>query len=133
MKRRRKKRGRKCHYHTGTYVSSKGAGECRYRSGWELTVMQLLDVDKNVVSWSYEDVVIPYVSNVRTGKVRKYFPDFFVEYVDGTRRLIEVKPSRRVHQPKVAKKLLAAHEWCRAHSSTLEVITEHELRAIGAL
>jgi hypothetical protein len=133
MKRRKRHPGRKGHYHTGTYLSSKGAGECRYRSGWELTVMQLLDDDKKVASWSYEKVIIPYVSNVRTGKIRRYFPDFFVEYVDGTRRLLEVKPSRRVHQPKVAKKLSAAHEWCRANGCTLDVITEHELRAIGAL
>lgn len=127
MARRRKKR--KGHYHTGIHVSSKG-GECKYRSGWELEYLKHLDADPTVVSYMYEGVCIPYVSNVRTGKVRKYYPDVLVEYADGSKKLVEIKPKKRVSQAAVQKKLKAAQAWCEAHGVTLEVITEDTLRQL---
>lgn len=126
----RKKRG---HYHTGTHVSSKTGQECRYRSGWELLYLQHLDADPTVVTFTYEATVIPYVSNKRTGKLRKYYPDFLVDYVGGRRVLVEIKPKKRLEQARVKKKLDAAREWCGAHGVTLEVITEVELRQLGLL
>lgn len=95
--------------------------------------MQWLDADETVKTYSYEQTIIPYVSNARTGKVRKYYPDFLIEYVDGKRVMAEVKPSKKVTQATVVKKLKAAREWCLAHSVTLEVITEHELKGLGLL
>lgn len=130
MARRKKRKGG--HYHTGIHVSPK-AGECRYRSGWELLMMKHLDDDINVICYSYEKTIIPYVSNVKTGKQRKYYPDFLVERLDGTKQLVEVKPARKLHQRIVAKKLTAAGDHCRAHGWTLVVITEVELRAMGLL
>ena len=70
-----KKRKRRRGYHRGTYVSPV-AGECKYRSGWEEKYMNYLDSNADVVSWSYENLVIQYVSNKSTGKLRKYYPDF---------------------------------------------------------
>lgn len=131
MKRRRRKK--KGHYHTGTHLSTKTGQACKYRSGWELAYLQHLDQDVMVASFEYEGLIIPYVSNVRSGKLRRYFPDFLVSYVDGTRRLVEIKPSKRLAQAAVAKKLRAAEAWCREHGVTLEVITEVELRAMGLL
>lgn len=95
--------------------------------------MNYLDTTSDVVTWTYESVVIPYVSNRKTGKIRKYYPDFYVEYVNGDRIIIEIKPSKRVHQAKVAKKLLAASEHCAAHGMTFKVLTEHELKVLGLL
>lgn len=95
--------------------------------------MQYLDADEHVVSYTYEQTIIPYVSNVKTGKLRKYYPDFLIEYVDGRRVMAEVKPSKKVTNAAVVKKLKAAREWCLANSVTLEVITEHELRGLGLL
>jgi hypothetical protein len=95
--------------------------------------MAWLDASPDVVSWSYETLVIPYVSNVKTGKLRKYHPDFVVTHVDGTKEVVEIKPSKRVHQAKVTKKLLAAGDHCRAHGMTLTVVTEYELKALGLL
>jgi hypothetical protein len=128
MKKRRRKR-----YHTGTYVSTKTGQECRYRSGWELKYMQHLDADPTVVEFLYETVVIPYVSNLRTKKVRRYYPDFFVSYADGHKVLVEIKPKRRLSQARVQKKLAAAEAFCRVHEMTLVIITEHELKGLGLL
>jgi TnsA endonuclease N terminal. len=95
--------------------------------------MQYLDLNPKVLAWDYEGIVIEYVSNVKTGKKRKYYPDFFVTYVDGTKTLVEVKPLKRLHNKKVEKKLLAAHDWCRKNDVKLLVITEIELHELGLL
>lgn len=131
MKRRRKKR--KGHYHTGTHLSTKTGAECRYRSGWELAYLQHLDADPSVVTFLYEGVKVPYVSNVRTGKVRHYFPDFLVTRTDGSQQLVEIKPKRRVSQVKVQKKLKAGQAWAEAHGFTFVVLTEVELGVLGLL
>jgi hypothetical protein len=95
--------------------------------------MQYLDDCSEVVSWSYECVKVPYLSNQRTGKMRTYFPDFLVEYVDKRVELVEVKPSKRLTQARVQKKLEAARGYCNAHGLTLVVLTEKELKGLGLL
>ena len=129
MKKRRRRRG----YHTGVHQSHKSGGPCHYRSGWELLLMQWFDSEPSVASYGYETVVVPYVSNSRSGRQRRYFPDFLVEFTDGRRVLVEVKPSKRLAQARVQKKLAAAREWCGAHGVALQVITEKELRGMGLL
>ena len=73
------KRKRKSHYHRGDYVSQKSGETHTYRSGWEFLLMKYLDADQDIVSWSYESIVIEYVSNSKTGRRRKYYPDLYVE------------------------------------------------------
>jgi hypothetical protein len=131
--RKRRRRKRKGHYHTGTYTSTKTGQACKYRSGWELAYLAYLDGHAAVKDFGYESVKIPYISNVRTGKVRNYFPDFLVLFVDGSQQLVEIKPKRRVSQVKVQKKLKAAEVWCREHGVTLVVLTEVELKVMGLL
>lgn len=130
MPRRRKRKG---HYHRGEYLSQKSQKSYSYRSGWELALMQYLDSDPGTAAWSYESVVIEYVSNVKTGKTRRYYPDFYVELSTGERQLIEVKPSRKLLHKTVVKKLSAAGDWCRANQVTLRIITERELKELGLL
>jgi len=93
--------------------------------------MLWFDAEPSVASYGYETISIPYVSNVRSGKVRRYYPDFLVEFTDGKRVLVEVKPKKRLYQAEVRKKLDAAQEWCGAHGVTLQVITEDELKGMG--
>ena len=130
---KRRKRKRKGHYHTGVYTSAKSGQNCKYRSSWELKYLEYLDNDPNVKTFGYETVKIPYISNVRTGKIRHYFPDVLVEFVDGKRTLVEIKPSRRVLQDKVQKKLRAAAGWCTDNDVTLLIITEFDLKGLGLL
>ena len=95
--------------------------------------MEHLDGDKSVLSWSYEKIVIEYVSNKKTKKIRKYYPDFFVEYKDGSRHVIEIKPSRKLSQATIVKKIRAAKEWCTINDMTYRILTEIELKDIGLL
>ena len=92
-----------------------------------------LDNDEAVRSYLYEGVCIEYVSNKSSGRTRKYYPDFLVEYVDGRKHLVEIKPKRRTNQVNVQKKLAAAETWSQEHGVTLEVVTEIELRVMGLL
>jgi len=127
-----KKKKRKSRYKRGTH-SSPIAGECKYRSGWEQKYMEYLDSDPNIVAWSYEKLAIEYVSNQRTKKIRKYYPDFQVEYKDGKKIIVEIKPSRKLGQATVVKKIRAAKEWCTAHDLTYKILTEIELKDMGLL
>lgn len=115
------------------FVSKKSGKECRYRSGWELAYFRWLEINTTVVTYEYEQLMIPYVSNAKTGKIRKYYPDFLVKYADGHEELVEIKPSNRLSQRKIQKKMLAAEEWSRNHDVTFVVLTERELKAMGLI
>ncbi len=91
--------------------------------------MRWLDDNPDVVKYGYETVVIEYVSNMKSNRRRKYYPDFLVEYA-AHKELIEIKPSKRLVQANVKKKLAAAKGWCDAAGITLKVLTEHELKQI---
>lgn len=129
---KKRKRKRKSHYHRGTHTSPI-AGECKYRSGWEQKYMVHLDENFEVAKWSYEKLVIEYVSNQKTKKVRKYYPDFQIEYKDGRKVVVEIKPSRKLGQATVVKKIRAAMLWCTEHDMTYKVLTEIELKDMGLI
>lgn len=120
VKRRRRKKSR---YKTGIHRSPKCFTPIEYRSGWELEVCKFLDSDPSVKEYGYECVVIQYLSNPRTGKVRSYYPDFLITYTDGTRKLIEVKRKDKLNDPKVLKKAKAAEIWAKANKVTYEFWT----------
>jgi hypothetical protein len=94
--------------------------------------MKHLDADPDVIEWTYEHVTIPYVSNLRSRRLRNYWPDFYVVRSD-KKQLVEVKPSRKLGHPLTQKKLAAARLWCAAGGVELVVLTEVELTQMGLL
>lgn len=126
MAKRRKKR----RYKRGIYISPI-AGECRYRSGWELEFCKYLDNNIDVLSWSYEKIMIEYISNKSTKKKRKYYPDFFVEYKNGDKYIYEIKPKRKLQNLLVAKKAEAAIIWSNHHGMTYKILSEDDIRQLG--
>lgn len=74
-----------------------------YRSGWELKLMMYLDDQPNILEWSSEEIVIPYVSPI-DNRVHRYFPDFYVKKRTPKGNieevLIEVKPESQMVEPK---------------------------------
>lgn len=85
---------------------------CIYRSSWERKFMKYCDGNPNILSWSSEEVVVPYVSPV-DGKIHRYFVDFWIEVRqnDGNiqKFLIEVKPFHQTNPPKQKKRLTEAY------------------------
>jgi hypothetical protein len=84
------------------------AGNIIYRSSWEKRVMLWLDKHSQVVSWSSEEVVVPYKSPA-DGRFHRYFVDFYAQIRgnDGTLRsyLLEIKPKKQATEPEIKKRL----------------------------
>ena len=121
-----------------------------YRSLWERKCMVYFDTNPKIISWSSEEIVIPYFDSV-TKTRRRYYPDFLISVIDKTgekrTHLIEVKPSKHL-QPPVPKKgkrrstLLqeakayymnmdkfeAAEAWCKKKEIKFSIWTEKELQ-----
>lgn len=119
-----------------------------YRSGWEKRVMDWCDSNSSIVSWSSEEVIIPYRSPV-DNKLHRYFVDFYVEAYDrnGVKQtyLLEVKPKQQTQEPAPQKKRTkkyinevftwgvnqakwkAAEEYCKDRGWQFRVITEADL------
>lgn len=73
-----------------------------YRSSWELKLLRWLDRHPDVLWFSSEEVVVPYISPL-DNKIHRYFPDFLVciRLKDDVEKtiLIEVKPEGQMIPP----------------------------------
>ncbi len=77
-----------------------------YRSSWELSFMNFLDGNICVEKWGSEIIAIPY-RKPTTGRIHKYYPDFWVKYRKNGKTIqevIEVKPYRETKAPKTTGK-----------------------------
>lgn len=119
-----------------------------YRSLWERRVMVHLDENPNVIEWSNEEIVIPYLSPV-DGRWHRYFPDFFIRVknkvglIEGF--ILEVKPEKQSLPPQQRSRITkayiqevvtfgineakwkAANEYCKDRNWKFKVITEKDL------
>lgn len=122
-----------------------------YRSGLELKVMNYFDKHSDVISWSSEEVIVPYRSPI-DNRFHRYFVDFLVTFKlrDGTQKtiLIEVKPKSQTKPPvkksKVTRRYLnevrtwgvnqakwtAAIEHCKKRGWEFQIMTEQEINGI---
>jgi hypothetical protein len=110
--------------------------------------MLYLDERKDIISWSSEEIIIPYRSPI-DGKIHRYFPDFKVTKINknGEKEtaVIEVKPLKETVPPqkqnKVTKRYItevktwgvneakwkAATEYCKDRGWSFHIFTEKEL------
>lgn len=125
-----------------------------FRSLLEYNVMKFFDENESILEYSSEETYIKYL-DVTTNKIRTYFPDFKVKYIDNKgnirKKLIEVKPSSQVREPKKPKRLTQAYEkrvfewvknqckwesareWCKKTDHEFEILTEKEIMEFGYL
>lgn len=120
-----------------------------YRSMWERHVMRYLDEHPNVVAWSSEEIVIPYLYEVDQ-RYHRYFTDFFFETKQGKKVLVEVKPDKETRPPtgsrrtkkyitegytfvKNSNKWDAAREYAADRGWSFEIWTEKTLHAKGIM
>lgn len=133
IQRRKKKKRKSRRAKRGVHLSSKCSTPINYRSGWELKYALWLDVNQDVVSYRYEPYAVEYVSNYRTGKRRKYYPDFEVRMSDGSLVLVEIKPKKKLTLLTNIKKFAAASAMCVLNGMTFQVVTETDLKTLGLL
>jgi len=80
------------------------------RSGWEISfIFDFLDKHSSVLSWTSEDIIIPYCCPVRNNSVHRYFPDFMMEVKEATGTikdyLVEIKPFIETNPPTKPKRM----------------------------
>jgi len=120
-----------------------------YRSSYELAFMRWADKNPNVISWSSESVVIPYVKP-SDGRLHRYFVDNTCTLRDPQgnihKYLIEIKPYKNLlapkHTPRKRKTTLlkeqytyttnmakwsAAKKWAKKKGYKFIILTEKEL------
>jgi hypothetical protein len=119
-----------------------------WRSTWEAKYMDWLDRTEAVISWSSEEVVIPYKDPL-DGHLRRYFVDFYVQIKDSKGKintyLIEIKPKYQTVEPvkrsRTTQKYITevytyavnqskwkkAEEYCMDRGWQFKVLTEDDL------
>lgn len=117
-----------------------------YRSSYELEMHNFLDNNPNVLQWSSEEVVIPYLKPT-DGKIHRYFPDYWVKFKDKNgniiEEIIEVKPQSQT-KPARSKggkydifeqltwavntaKWQACQQWCNQRGIKFRILTERSV------
>jgi len=123
----KKKKRSKPKFREGYYESSKMGKSFYYRSGYEATIFECLDSDKEVAGFDVEPFEIPYSYK---GKAHKYTPDVFVSFMDGHKELWEIKPSSQTTLEKNKCKWEYANNMCKARGWNFAVITEKGIEKI---
>lgn len=112
-----------------------------YRSSYERTFIEWLESSPKVRHWGSETVRIPYYL-VSDKKMHSYYPDYLVEFEDGTKMLIEIKPSNQTKKPLVKNswamnewiknmcKWRAAKEFCEARGYKFNIFTEKTIEML---
>lgn len=68
-----------------------------YRSSYEKKFIMWLEYNKNIKHWGSECIKIPYL--MPDGSKHTYYPDYFVETVDGECWVVEIKPYNQTQKP----------------------------------
>ena len=109
---------------SGHYFSKKLNKKVFYRSMYELQAFKLLEKDNNVIFYKHEPFKIKYFYK---NMVLNYIPDLLVKYVDGTQKIIEVKPNCKLKDEKNLKKFEYTRLFCDKNNYIFEIWTENIL------
>jgi hypothetical protein len=121
-----------------------------YRSLWERQTFKWLDYNDDVKGWGSETIVIPYICQTDSRRHR-YFVDLFIEFKNGDKYIIEIKPEAQTKLPRkpekskrkskyIAESLKyiknqskweAAQQFADSRGWIFEVWTEKTLRGLG--
>jgi hypothetical protein len=105
----------------GEYIFFQKANkEVFARSSWEKDYIQKIDQDQDILSAIFEPFVISY----QYDQGRNYIPDILIFYKDGTKKLIEIKPSCFLDAEINKCKFSAAQQYCEEKGMIFEVWTE---------
>ena len=117
-----------------------GSGPIIYRSSYERKFIVWLESNKRVARWTSEAISIPY--KYIDGKIHRYYPDYYVEMVDGRKFIIEIKPYNQTHPPvndnlyanrewsKNVRKWDSARQFCKEHGLEFQIIIENTINKL---
>lgn len=111
-----------------------------YRSSYEKRFIMWLEKSGKVLHWGSECVCIHYTG--ADGQPHHYYPDYVVEFTDGTKSLIEIKPYNQTVKPdprcqwaveefkKNMLKWTAAKAFCERNGMSFKILTEHTINRL---
>jgi hypothetical protein len=111
---------------TGVYCSSKTTLTINYKSSYEERTSICFDKDLYIKTWLYEPFYIMYL-NEETGRNCRYLIDFLIEFIDGTKKIIETKAEYMVNTNEVKYKKQAAEAYCKHNNMIYEIWTAKEI------
>jgi hypothetical protein len=74
-----------------------------YRSLWERQALKWLDNNENIVAFSSEETVIPYICST-DNKMHRYYMDLTFKTKLGETYIVEIKPNKQTKPPAKNKK-----------------------------
>lgn len=116
----------------------------RYMSSWEERFARFLDGNANILKWASEPIAIPYLKPT-DGKIHKYYPDYWIEYVDKNgeviQEILEIKPKSQVTPKNTSKMSLyekvqyavniakwdSCIKFCNQRGIKFKILTEDQL------
>lgn len=140
-------------FYQGIYIPKnkekyKGNDYPRYMSSWELKLFRWCDDNAEVLEWSSENIIIPYLNPI-TSRTHNYIVDAVIKIKtpNGPKKfLVEVKPYKQTIPPDINKpaktknqiyerlsfiknnaKWEAAKQWCKQRDFEFCILTEHHL------
>lgn len=112
---------------TGIVSSVKNNSIIEFESSLEKDFIYLLEYDIKVVKY-YEQPIKIYFED--KGNAVYYVPDFYVEYKNGKKELIEIKYKKDLieNNRTYKNKFLAASEFCQANNIEFKILDEASIR-----
>lgn len=131
-----------------SFIIEENTIKLNYKSSLELKCLRYCDMNIHVKCYGLEPFCIPYLS-AKDGKIHRYFIDFFIEFSNGQKFLVEVKSSGETREPKMPgkktekailnyqkalqtyavnkSKWASATQFCKEKGLTFIILTEKEL------
>lgn len=100
-----------------------------YRSLFELNAILHLESNEDVNSYTFEPYNIEYSFE---GKIRHYIIDCLIEYKNGTKRIVEFKPSCHITHEKNVAKFESAQKFASENGFIFEIWTEKSHRFLSS-
>lgn len=110
-----------------------------FRSEWERKYAIYCENNPNIRYWASECMEIPYIMD---GKKHIYHPDFVVEFMNGRRVVVEIKPESQCRKPLTENswlwnayktniyKWMEAKSFCEARGMDFVILTEKTINAL---
>lgn len=112
---------------TGRISSIKNNSAIEFESSLERDFIYLLEYNPDVNQYIEQPIIIKYYSK---RKEKSYTPDFYVEYSENKKELIEIKYQEdlKVNEDKYRDKFSATQEFCLRNNMIFKILTEKDIR-----
>lgn len=108
------------------YISTKSNQEEKSDSFYEYIFMKFLDKDNTILSWTKKHgIVIEYIFQ---NELKNYVPDFYIEYENGKKQIVEIKGYEEIHKKNA--KFDALYEFSNIKNIEHKIVTQKEISEI---